>query len=42
VVLALSSDAAGGDPSEIVAKRITVKGDVQGGYYRACVRNEVR
>jgi len=32
----------GGDPSEVVAKRITVKGDVQGGYYRSCVKNEVR
>jgi hypothetical protein len=30
-----------GDPSEIVAKRILVKGDV-GGYYRQCVVNEVR
>ena len=29
------------DPNEIVARRITVKGDVQGGYYRACVNNEV-
>ena len=27
---------------EIIARRITVKGDVQGGYYRACVLNEVR
>jgi hypothetical protein len=30
------------DPDEIVARRITVKGDVQGGYYRSCVLNEVR
>jgi hypothetical protein len=30
------------DASEIVARRIIVKGDVQGGYYRSCVRNEVR
>ena len=29
------------DPNEIVARRIIVKGDVQGGYYRACVNNEV-
>lgn len=28
------------DDSEIVAKRIIVKGDV-GGYYRSCVANEV-
>jgi acylphosphatase len=26
--------------SEIVARRIIVKGDVQGGYYRSCVLNE--
>ena len=26
---------------DIVAKRIVVKGDVQGGYYRSCVLNEV-
>jgi hypothetical protein len=30
------------DSSEIIAKRIVVSGDVQGGYYRSCVRNEVR
>jgi hypothetical protein len=30
------------DPNEIVARRIIVKGDVQGGYYRSCVVNEVR
>jgi acylphosphatase len=29
-----------GDDDEIVARRIIVKGDVQGGYYRACVLNE--
>ena len=29
------------DPDEIVARRIIVKGDVQGGYYRSCVLNEV-
>ena len=27
--------------NEIVARRIIVKGDVQGGYYRSCVLNEV-
>jgi len=31
----------GDDDDEIVAKRIIVKGDVQGGYYRSCVKNEV-
>ena len=30
------------DDAEIVARRIIVKGDVQGGYYRSCVLNEVR
>jgi hypothetical protein len=29
------------DPEELVARRIIVKGDVQGGYYRSCVLNEV-
>mmetsp|Transcript_27209 Transcript_27209/g.42733 ORF Transcript_27209/g.42733 Transcript_27209/m.42733 type:complete len:159 (-) Transcript_27209:264-740(-) len=39
---AASSTAAkeGGDPSEIIARKITVCGDVDGGYYRACVKNE--
>lgn len=36
--------AAEGSPedSDIVGKRITVTGDVHGGYYRSCVANEVR
>lgn len=29
------------EDADIVARRITVKGDVQGGYYRSCVANEV-
>ena len=29
-------------PEDLVACRITVSGDVHGGYYRACVLNEVR
>ena len=29
------------DPNDIVARRIIVKGNVQGGYYRSCVLNEV-
>lgn len=33
------ADEIPGD-KDIIAKRITVKGDVQGGYYRSCVRNE--
>jgi acylphosphatase len=37
----MSHAPADGDPSEIVAKRILVKGDI-GGYYRQCVVNEVR
>ena len=38
-----TSIKAGGDQDEpdIVAKRIIVTGDVQGGYYRSCVLNEV-
>lgn len=39
-VSATSSDSDG-DTSETVARRIIVKGSVQGGYYRACVLNEV-
>lgn len=40
----LSTQLFSGDDadSEIVARRIIVNGDVQGGYYRACVKNEVR
>lgn len=40
----LSTQLFSGDDadSEIVARRIVVNGDVQGGYYRACVKNEVR
>jgi hypothetical protein len=36
-----STSSQSEDPNEIVARRIIVKGDVQGGYYRACVLNEV-
>ena len=36
------SNAAAVDPNEIVARRIVVTGDVDGGYYRSCVKNEVR
>ena len=36
------SAAGGGDPSDIIAKKITVTGDVDGGYFRSCVKNEVR
>lgn len=40
--LAASSSAAdGADPSDIVARKIVVCGDVDGGYYRSCVKNEV-
>lgn len=28
------------DPNDVVARRILVEGDVDGGYYRSCVRNE--
>ena len=30
------------DPAQIVGKRIIVKGDVNGGYVRTCIHNEVR
>ena len=33
---------AGAEESDLVARRIVVTGDVQGGYYRSCVLNEVR
>ena len=39
---ASSSSSAGGDPNEIIARKIIVCGDVDGGYYRSCVKNEVR
>ena len=29
------------DPAQIVGRRITVKGDVNGGYVRTCIQNEV-
>jgi hypothetical protein len=32
-------DSSGGD--EIIGMTITVKGDVNGGYTRTCIRNEV-
>jgi hypothetical protein len=35
------SDDNSNKKNEIVARRIIVKGDVQGGYYRSCVLNEV-
>ncbi len=36
------SSSSSADPAEVIARRIIVAGDVQGGYYRACVKNEVR
>ena len=38
---AASTTEKGGDPSEVIARKITVCGDVDGGYYRSCVKNEV-
>lgn len=40
---ALHAEAVDGeaDPSELIARRIVVTGDVDGGYYRSCVKNEV-
>ena len=37
----LRAEASSVDPNEVVARRIIVSGDVQGGYYRSCVQNEV-
>lgn len=33
--------SATADPKEIIGKTITVKGDVNGGYVRTCIVNEV-
>ena len=33
--------AADGDSNEVVGRRIKMKGDVNGGYFRSCVLNEV-
>jgi hypothetical protein len=38
---ASGSSTAGGDAKEVIGRRLTVTGGVQGGYYRSCVRNEV-
>ncbi len=40
-ITALHAEASDDDPSEIIARRLIVTGDVDGGYYRSCVRNEV-
>lgn len=37
----MSDDSQNDDPNDIIAKRIIVTGDVQGGYYRSCILNEV-
>ena len=36
------TDGKSSADSEVIARRIIVTGDVQGGYYRSCVLNEVR
>ncbi len=36
----IAAESSDNNPDEIVARRIIVEGDVQGGYYRSCVRNE--
>jgi len=38
--VAAESETGDNDPNEIVARRISLEGDVAGGYYRSCVRNE--
>jgi len=40
--VAAESETGDNDPNEIVARRISLEGDVAGGYYRSCVRNEVK
>jgi hypothetical protein len=37
----VDSDSSYNDANEIIARRIIVVGDVDGGYYRSCVKNEV-
>ena len=37
-IYAASSDV---DPQEVIGKTITVKGAVNGGYVRTCIKNEV-
>ena len=34
-------DGGAADPGDIIARKIIVVGDVDGGYYRSCVKNEV-
>jgi len=36
-----ATEGSSADESEVIARRIIVTGDVQGGYYRSCVLNEV-
>ena len=40
--MSLSATSNSEEDDDIVARRIVVAGDVQGGYYRACVLNEAR
>ncbi len=37
----VDNDSSNNDANEIIARRIIVVGDVDGGYYRSCVKNEV-
>jgi len=36
----IAAESSESTPDDIVARRIIVEGDVEGGYYRSCVRNE--
>jgi hypothetical protein len=38
---ASDTSGAGQDVKEVIARRLIVTGNVQGGYYRSCVKNEV-
>ncbi len=37
-----ASESDDNDPKQVIGKKIIVKGDVNGGYVRTCIRNEVR
>jgi len=36
----IAAESSDNSPDDIIARRIIVEGDVEGGYYRSCVRNE--
>ena len=42
IVLFAEGGGDSNDSNQVVGKRIIVKGDVNGGYVRTCIQNEVR